>query len=516
MSNYLIELSVVHVALILGYWLFLRKERQYAKMRLYLIGSTLLALIIPALKLPQLLFKSNESIDAVPMGTISMDEMTITPVADMSIWNYDILIWIYVAISVCFLFKFLSGVFYLIYLERESSREKFNDISIRKVRNIEGSFTFFNWIFLSDEIDESQEDYNVILKHEKAHAALGHTYDIMFVELFKVCFWWLPTAWLINKEIREIHEYQADAYALKSYDLHQYSSILISSALKSNGLSLPAAGRPSRWQAGLASSFHDSLILKRLIAMKQQAKNVSPWKLGALSAMCALLFTVFACSEEPNKNTTEIGGESTKTQDEIFTIVEAQPEYEGGIDAFNKYLREELTYPLEARRMGVEGRVDVEFVVDKDGSVSEVTAVKGIGAGCDEEAVRVLQNAPGFKPGTQNGKPVRVRMAQPITFKLERSLTNKDNSTGGSIIIEQVESRNETLKVDAKYANGAWSGTVYDEQGEGLPGANIIIVGTTTGTSSDSDGKFKVKASESSQLNVSFIGYESVRLEGTK
>jgi TonB family protein len=250
--------------------------------------------------------------------------------------------------------------------------------------------------------------------------------------------------------------------------------------------------------------------------MKQQAKNVSPWKLGSLLALSALLFTVFACSEEPNKDTTDVGTQSTDLKQEIFTIVESQPEYKGGIDAFRKYLMTELRYPLKARQMGVEGSVQVEFVVEKDGSVSEAKAVKGIGAGCDDEAVRVLKNTQGFTPGTQNGKPVRVRMAVPVVFKLNKGQTNPDNSTQGIIIIDPVESRNATLKVDASYANGEWYGTVYDEHGERLPGANVIIVGTTKGTSSDLNGKFKVKADESSQLNVSFIGYESVRLQGTK
>ena len=501
MSNYLIELSVIHIALILGYWFFLRKERQYTKMRFYLVGSTLLALTIPLFKLPKLSFSGKEPIDAVPIEAIPLDAMTITPGAGMSTWNYDLLIWIYIAISGFFLFKFFSSVLYLIYLERKSSYEKFNDLYIRKVRNIKGSFAFFNWIFLSDEIDKNQHDYDVILKHEKAHVSLGHTYDLMFFELFKVCFWWLPTAWFINREIRTIHEYQADAYALRSYSVNQYSSILISSTLKSNGLSL-------------ASSFHDGFILKRLIAMKQQAKNVSPWKLGVLSALCTLLFTVFACSEEPNKKIKEIGSQSNKMEGDVFTVVEEQPEFEGGMDAFYRYVGKEINYPLQARQMGVEGRVDVQFVVEKDGSLSDVRAIKGIGGGCDSEAVKVVQNAPSFRPGTQRGKPVRVRMVMPIIFKLNEGETNEDNSTKGIIFVEEVEQKNGKLKVDASYANGEWSGTVFDEEGEGLPGANIVVAGTTTGTASKIDGTFKVKANQSKDLYISFVGYKSVRLEG--
>jgi TonB family protein len=241
--------------------------------------------------------------------------------------------------------------------------------------------------------------------------------------------------------------------------------------------------------------------------MKQQAKNMSPWKLGALSALCALLFIVFACSEE--MQTKEIG-----SQTEVFSAVEEQPEFEGGMPAFYKYVGSEIKYPLQARQKGVEGRVDVQFVVEKDGSLSDVKAIKGIGAGCDSEAVRVVQNAASFKPGSQRGRPVRVRMAISIIFKLNENKVNEDNIAGGIIVLEEVELKNDKLKVDAHYANSEWSDTVYDEQGEGLPGANIMVAGTTTGTASDLDGSFKLKVTESGDLIISFVGYESVRVAG--
>ncbi|TRX59459.1 TonB family protein [Fulvivirga sp. M361] len=504
MSNYLTEFSIIHIALVLGYWFFLRKERQYAKMRFYLLASTLLALIIPLIKLPKLLFQSNDPIHTMPLETIQLDAMTVTTKADASIWNPDLLIWIYVTISVFFLIKFLNSLFYLIYLERRSSCEKFNDLYVLKVANIKGSFTFFNWIFLSDEIDKSQEDYEVILKHEKAHASLGHTYDLMFFELFKVCFWWLPTTWFINKEIRKIHEYQADACALKSYGIDQYSSILISSTLRTNGLSL-------------ASSFHDGLILKRLIAMKQQAKNVSPWKLGTLGALGVILFVVFACSEEQDGKTKDIFSQSNadeyKMDGEVYTVVEELPQYPGGLDALYDYVASEIKYPEEARTGGIEGRVYVQFVVEKDGSLSDVKVIKGIDADCDSEATRVVQNASKFKPGSQRGKAVRVRMTLPIVFKLNEGKSNADNSAQGIIVVEEVQLKKDRLKVDAQYSDGQWSGTVYDDEGKELPGANIVVTGTTTGTVSDLDGTFKVKADGPNDLHISFVGYENVRLE---
>ncbi|MGB3182424.1 MAG: energy transducer TonB [Cyclobacteriaceae bacterium] len=106
--------------------------------------------------------------------------------------------------------------------------------------------------------------------------------------------------------------------------------------------------------------------------------------------------------------------------DEIFTIVEDKPTPPGGMAGWGKYLQKNLKYPTQAKRMGTEGRVYVQFVVGKDGSISEVKAIKGIGSGCDEEAERVIRNAPKWNPGKQRGRPVKVRMVVPIVFKLSR------------------------------------------------------------------------------------------------
>ena len=104
--------------------------------------------------------------------------------------------------------------------------------------------------------------------------------------------------------------------------------------------------------------------------------------------------------------------------DEIFSIVEESAAPDGGMGAFYKYVRKKLKYPSTARRMGIEGKVFVEFVVDKDGTLTSVKAIKGIGAGCDEEAVRVIKSHPKWSPGKQRGKAVKQKIVLPITFQL--------------------------------------------------------------------------------------------------
>lgn len=106
--------------------------------------------------------------------------------------------------------------------------------------------------------------------------------------------------------------------------------------------------------------------------------------------------------------------------EEIFMVVEESAMPIGGLTAFYDFVKTKLKYPAQARRMNVEGKVFVQFVVEKDGSITDVKTIKGIGAGCDEEAIRVVQSAPHWKPAKQRGKAVRQRMVIPITFKMAR------------------------------------------------------------------------------------------------
>lgn len=110
--------------------------------------------------------------------------------------------------------------------------------------------------------------------------------------------------------------------------------------------------------------------------------------------------------------------EEEEESDEIFNIVEQTAEPIGGTAAFYKYLSENIEYPALAKKMSITGRVFCEFVVNRDGTIQDVKIAKGIGAGCDEEAIRVLKGAPAWRPAKQRGKAVRSRVFLPIVFKV--------------------------------------------------------------------------------------------------
>jgi protein TonB len=104
---------------------------------------------------------------------------------------------------------------------------------------------------------------------------------------------------------------------------------------------------------------------------------------------------------------------------EIFTVVESMPEFPGGPAKMMEYIAKNIKYPAMARESGIQGRVFVNFVVEPDGSVSNVKVLRGIGGGCDEEAVRVVEAMPKWTPGRQRGKAVRVSFNLPVRFTLQ-------------------------------------------------------------------------------------------------
>lgn len=141
----------------------------------------------------------------------------------------------------------------------------------------------------------------------------------------------------------------------------------------------------------------------------------------------------------PNDDTTKTIAPSTFSiasaqsgSEPVFTSVEQVPEFKGGLEAFGKFLMTNMRYPKAARDNNVQGRVIVTFVVEKDGSLSNMKVVRGIGSGCDEEAVRVLSISPAWKPGIQNGKLVKVQYSVPISFTLADGKSAKagENKTG--------------------------------------------------------------------------------------
>ena len=136
-------------------------------------------------------------------------------------------------------------------------------------------------------------------------------------------------------------------------------------------------------------------------------------------------FTIKTETSAPQPPEQEKTVSELQDEDQIFTIVEDQPKFPGGDDAFMKFLMENLTYPEEARNERIQGTVFVTFVVERDGSISGVRVLRGVTPSLDEEAMRVVKAMPNWKPGYQRGQPVRVQFNLPLRFVLD-SMPPKD------------------------------------------------------------------------------------------
>ena len=134
------------------------------------------------------------------------------------------------------------------------------------------------------------------------------------------------------------------------------------------------------------------------------------WRLLATLSVLAILLMV---------NTTAMAQNKKAANDKVYEKVEVMPEFPGGEQAMMQFVADNVKYPQDAIDKEISGRVLVSFIVEKDGSISETEVVKGIGGGCDEEAIRVVKAMPKWKPGKQDGKPVRVHFMLPLTFKLQ-------------------------------------------------------------------------------------------------
>lgn len=146
-------------------------------------------------------------------------------------------------------------------------------------------------------------------------------------------------------------------------------------------------------------------------------------------AIFFLIFFVFQFlfSFAQNNSQSSTKADAVAPENEIFTIVEQMPEFPGGQSALMNYLSSNIKYPEECRKMGVEGKVFIKFIVDKLGNINSVQVLRGIPDGLlmEKEAVRVIQAMPKWSPGKQNGKPVDVYFTLPVAFKLNNANVEK-------------------------------------------------------------------------------------------
>ena len=208
-----------------------------------------------------------------------------------------------------------------------------------------------------------------------------------------------------------------------------------------------------------------------------------------------------APSDDTTKTTAPVTFSIASAQsgsDPVFTSVEQVPEFKGGLEAFGKFLMTNLRYPKVARDNNVQGRVVITFVVEKDGSLSNMKVVRGIGSGCDEEALRVLSISPAWKPGIQNGKPVKVQYSVPISFTLadDKSAKPGENKTGA---VENPSGANQVIYTGKVVVDTTKSPIILRDRYNSKSAPLVIIDGVAQGQGAPLN---RINPNDIEQINV--------------
>ena len=466
--NFLVESGVSLAVLALIYILFLRRETFFRLNRVFLLISVAFSILLPFMH-----FRVYEP------QSVMLSEVTVTPyrnlVEAVTIYGQDfsgalvktisssrIIVLVYLLGLLFFTVRFFIRVAKIIILISKNPVQKNGKVKFVLLEKEFSPFSFLNYVFINPE-KRGEPVYRRIVTHELEHIRQGHSFDVLVLEVLTILQWFNPFMWILKKVIRENHEFLADRAVLNSgMSVVQYKQLLLNQVIG--------------FQPVMANNFNSSLIKKRIqMISKIKSSKLANFKyiVGALSVI--LLVVIFACEQKEIIEAEELAGtqkiilnigsdqlvisgtDAEKTLkdllgngnysldrkeengiiyidvhaveapvsrsldpgEEIFFIVENMPEYPGGDMELRKYIANNIKYPEEAQKNGIQGKVYVSFVVGKDGYVKNARIARGVAPSLDEEALRVVNNLPEWKPGKQRGIAVNVQYTVPINFLLQ-------------------------------------------------------------------------------------------------
>ena len=305
-------------------------------------------------------------------------------------------------------FRFIAQLCSVFRMRWKGTRSMIDGQRIISIPTEADPFSFFGWIFLylPGLKDESRQE---ILKHEQTHARQWHSMDVILCELINIVCWFNPFAWLIKTEIRLNLEYLADnkvAETTSDCKLYQYHLLNLVN---------------KNVQTGLCNNFNVSHLKRRIIMMNKKRTHTTgriKYALFVPLAAALLIASNISCISSEKQEEISEKQESRAAEGEVFQVVEEMPEFPGGMGECMKWLGQNIKYPADAKEKGVQGRVIVQFVVEKDGTIVNAKVVRGVDPDLDAEALRVVNQSPKWKPGKQKGEAVRVKYTLPIMFRL--------------------------------------------------------------------------------------------------
>ncbi|MBQ9646410.1 MAG: M56 family metallopeptidase [Prevotella sp.] len=420
MIDYQVKAGLCLVVFYLLFKLLMSRDTLHRFNRVLLLTLAVLSMLMPWLPLPTATSGTAGAIDIGPLTVVPYVALSTQQTTPSHLPLLHLIY--YIGAAMVLLWQLWSAWRLHRLTAAEVSRtSEAGGIRVHVLRGDVAPLSYFRHIVVSEA--DMRSNPREILTHERAHIRLGHSLDLVLMNLLIVVQWWNPASWLLRRELQQIHEYEADEAVLKAgVDARQYQLLLIRKSVGNQLFSM-------------ANNLNHNSLKQRIRMMKKQKQ--SPWlslKVLAMVPVAAVL--AVACGQKSDKadepltvgveapseggspEVAVVGSESAEGG-KVFDVVEQMPEYPGGMAELMKYLTQNLIYPKEAEAAKEEGRVIVTFVVDTDGTVSDARVVKSVSPLLDAEALRVVQGMPSWTPGMQDGEAVRVKYSIPVTFKLQ-------------------------------------------------------------------------------------------------
>lgn len=457
MTTFLLKLTLCWGFFALLYTLLLRQETFFRANRAYLLGTTVLGVLLaawPSEQLPVPVYETGEPMVILPVVAVGIQQAQETANA----WESLDFLWVMYGLgAVLALLRMLWGLAKIAQMAMRGHAERLPDgCLLIQTEEAEVPFSFFKWVFVPAGLSGAKpqtptfqtSNMEAMLAHERAHAHGWHSADVLLAELLCVALWFHPLAHWYRRALRTVHEYLADAEASRRTDKKQYGLLLI----RQSQSGMPIA---------FANHFFQSPLKQRFVMLTKKASAPGRVLKFGLVAPLAVLFAVLfrqapAIAQVVDKKHAdfvrqlEAGGwmltdtvvtfnpdtyeeriqivrnsaapEKDESGNLVYRYAEVQPQFPGGQEALTRFLQANLRYPEDAVKARAEAMVSVWLVVDEAGNLLKIKAHTNGGIlpreDMEAEAERVVRDMPRWQPAQHKGKPVRCRVNFPIEFRL--------------------------------------------------------------------------------------------------
>jgi beta-lactamase regulating signal transducer with metallopeptidase domain len=415
------------------YLFFLKNNKTFKWNRIYLLASSVLALLLPFLNNISLVKKTliaqpNQPI-AITLDTINIYASNIqTKELDFA----KIVIGIYAVGFIWGLLRMILG-FIVIKRIKESSRlEKVENDLIYFNKNIESPFSFNSNIYIPDSF-RNTEVLKIILKHEQAHVQLKHSRDKIYFSILQALCWFNPFIYFYHKEIELVHEFEADEFSTQEFATDDYVENLLKTIQYTQTPTL------------LAHHFFHHPLKTRITMLYTKSKNALVQKATVIVTgiiICSTLLIIQSYGQKKNtkndykykivrnsSDTVLVEDPITKEMKTmivqkvvsdtiIYESVEVEPKFACGKMNLQDFIKDNLDYPKECIEKKIEGKVIMSFVIGKDGFIESYGEENVVDERLIKAAKNLINSFPKWTPAKINGKPVSIEMKLPIVFKL--------------------------------------------------------------------------------------------------